>query len=77
MVHVRLPVFLGSLTVTAHYPRYLGMEDEPVPTSGDIARAVRLSRDVSWLLAGSLAGAGVLAGVGAARRRSAKLSGDA
>ena len=35
MVHVRLPVFLGSLTVTAHYPRYLGMEDEPVPTSGD------------------------------------------
>ena len=34
-VHVRLPVFLGSLTVTAHYPRYLGMEDEPVPTSGD------------------------------------------
>ena len=30
----------------------------PVPTSGDIARAVRLSRDVSWLLAGSLAAAG-------------------
>ena len=35
MVHVRLPVFLGSLTVTARYPRYLGMEDEPVPTGGD------------------------------------------
>lgn len=34
-VQVRLPVFLGSLTVTARYPRYLGMEDEPVPTSGD------------------------------------------
>jgi adenosylcobinamide-phosphate synthase len=48
----------------------------PVPTSGDIARAVTLSRDVSWLLAGSL-GAGALVGVGAARRRSAKLSGDA
>jgi len=35
LVQVRLPVFLGSLTVTARYPRYLGMEDEPVPTSGD------------------------------------------
>lgn len=35
LVHVRLPVFLGSLTVTAHYPAYLGMEAEPVPTGGD------------------------------------------
>ena len=34
-VKVRLPVFLGALTVTAHYPRYLGLEAEPVPTSGD------------------------------------------
>jgi hypothetical protein len=34
-VRVRLPVFLGSLSVTAHYPGYLGMEAEPVPTSGD------------------------------------------
>ncbi|MGH7579154.1 MAG: hypothetical protein ACREM9_03215, partial [Gemmatimonadales bacterium] len=35
MVRVRLPVFLGSLTVTAHYPGYLGLESEPVPTDGD------------------------------------------
>ncbi|MBA3346150.1 MAG: hypothetical protein H0T44_12795 [Gemmatimonadales bacterium] len=35
LVRVRLPVFLGSLTVTAHYPAYLGMESEPVPTGGD------------------------------------------
>jgi hypothetical protein len=35
MVKVRLPVFLGSLAVTAHYPRYLGLESEPVPTDGD------------------------------------------
>ncbi|HET7239767.1 MAG TPA: DUF4175 family protein, partial [Gemmatimonadales bacterium] len=35
LVRVRLPVFLGSLTVTAHYPNYLGMEAEPVPTGGD------------------------------------------
>src|SRR3954469_7556496 len=35
LVRVRLPVFLGSLTVTAHYPPYLGMEAEPVPTGGD------------------------------------------
>ena len=35
MVRVRLPVFLGALTVTAHYPAYLGLENEPVPTSGD------------------------------------------
>jgi hypothetical protein len=34
-VRVRLPVFLGSLSVTAHYPGYLGMEAEPVPTGGD------------------------------------------
>jgi hypothetical protein len=35
LVHVRLPVFLGTLAVTAHYPAYLGMEAEPVPTGGD------------------------------------------
>jgi hypothetical protein len=35
LVRVRLPVFLGSVTVTAHYPPYLGLEAEPVPTSGD------------------------------------------
>jgi hypothetical protein len=34
-VRVRLPVFLGSVTVTAHYPAYLGLEDEPVPLAGD------------------------------------------
>ncbi|MEO8294771.1 MAG: DUF4175 family protein [Gemmatimonadota bacterium] len=34
-VHVRIPAFLGTLTVTAHYPRYLDMEDEAVPLSGD------------------------------------------
>ena len=35
MVRVRLPVFLGSLSVTARYPPYLGLENEPVPTGGD------------------------------------------
>jgi hypothetical protein len=35
LVRVRLPVFLGSLTVTAYYPGYLGLESEPVPTGGD------------------------------------------
>ena len=34
-VRVRLPVFLGSLSVVARYPAYLGLENEPVPTSGD------------------------------------------
>jgi uncharacterized protein DUF4175 len=34
-VKVRLPAFLGSLTVTARYPHYLGLEDEPVSTAGD------------------------------------------
>lgn len=34
-VRVRIPAFLGSLTVTAHYPRYLQLEDEPVPVGGD------------------------------------------
>ncbi|HET9038966.1 MAG TPA: hypothetical protein VFN40_02285 [Gemmatimonadales bacterium] len=35
LIHVRLPVFLGTLSVTAHYPAYLGLEAEPVPTGGD------------------------------------------
>jgi hypothetical protein len=34
-VRVRLPVFLGTLSVTAHYPGYLGLESEPLPTGGD------------------------------------------
>ncbi len=34
-VRVRIPAFLGTLTVMARYPRYLGLEDEPIPTSGD------------------------------------------
>jgi uncharacterized protein DUF4175 len=34
-VRVRLPVFLGSLSVTAHYPSYLDLENEPLPTGGD------------------------------------------
>ena len=35
LIRVRLPVFLGSLEVTAQYPAYLGLEAEPVPTGGD------------------------------------------
>lgn len=35
MVRVRPPVFLGSVIVTAHYPSYLGLDAEPVPTGGD------------------------------------------
>ena len=35
VVRVRLPAFLGTLSVTAHYPTYLGLEAEPVPTGGD------------------------------------------
>ena len=34
-VKVRLPAFLGTLSVMARYPRYLGLEDEPIPTRGD------------------------------------------
>lgn len=35
MVRVRVPVFLGSVIVTAHYPAYLGLDAEPIPTGGD------------------------------------------
>ncbi len=35
LVRVRLPVFLGALSVTAHYPSYLHMDDEPLPVGGD------------------------------------------
>ncbi|HEU4699472.1 MAG TPA: hypothetical protein VFS40_09850 [Gemmatimonadales bacterium] len=60
VVRVRTPAFLGTLTVTAHYPAYLGMEAEPVPTSGDtllLPAGTRLEttgeataelRDVRW-----------------------------
>ncbi|MGH7657080.1 MAG: hypothetical protein ACREL6_02520, partial [Gemmatimonadales bacterium] len=32
---MRIPAFLGSLSVTAHYPRYLSLADEPMPLDGD------------------------------------------
>jgi hypothetical protein len=34
-VGIRLAAFLGAFTATAHYPAYLGLEDEALPTSGD------------------------------------------
>lgn len=34
-VKVRIPAFLGSLAVTAHYPKYLHLDEEPIPTNGD------------------------------------------
>ena len=34
-VHVRIPAFLGNLSLTAKYPSYLRLEDEPLPTTGD------------------------------------------
>ncbi|MGE3524464.1 MAG: DUF4175 family protein, partial [Gemmatimonadales bacterium] len=35
MVRVRIPAFLGTVSVTAHYPGYLSLEDEPMPLDGD------------------------------------------
>jgi hypothetical protein len=35
-VGIRLAAFLGAFTATAHYPAYLGLEDEALPTTGDI-----------------------------------------
>lgn len=34
-VAVRLPAFLAGVTITAHYPAYLHLDDEPMPTGGD------------------------------------------
>lgn len=34
-VAIRLPAFLGALTLTANYPAYLGLEDEVLPADGD------------------------------------------
>lgn len=34
-IAVRLPAFLGAFTITAHYPAYLQLEDEALPTGGD------------------------------------------
>jgi hypothetical protein len=63
-IQVRMPAFLGALTLTAHYPRYLRLEDEPLPTDGDtlvIPAGTRLDvagsatarlRDAAWESAG-------------------------
>jgi adenosylcobinamide-phosphate synthase len=53
--------------VVEHRPR---LGDGRAPGAADVHAAVALSRDVTWLLAGLLAGAGA-AGLLAARRRSA------
>jgi hypothetical protein len=34
-VRVRIPAFLGVVSVTARYPGYLHLDDEPVPLGGD------------------------------------------
>lgn len=34
-VQIRLPAFLGAFTVTAHYPGYLALEQEVLPSDGD------------------------------------------
>jgi len=47
-VSVRLPAFLGSLVVTAHYPGYLGIDPEPVALGGDtllLPEGTRLETD--------------------------------
>jgi len=63
-IKVRIPAFLGRLTLTAHYPRYLGLEDEPLPTHGDtivVPEGTRLETqgeataplaDAAWTAAG-------------------------
>jgi hypothetical protein len=65
-VRVRLPAFLGALTVTAHYPGYLGLADEPLPTTGDTiplpagtrllarGRATAALRSATWTLGGAV-----------------------
>jgi len=35
LIRVRLPAFLGRLALTAKYPSYLHLEDEPLPITGD------------------------------------------
>ena len=35
LVRVRIPAFLGALTVVAHYPSYLHLDPEPLPVDGD------------------------------------------
>ncbi|HEY8106996.1 MAG TPA: hypothetical protein VIE46_12885, partial [Gemmatimonadales bacterium] len=35
VVRVRIPAFLGTVAVTAHYPRYLQLDPEPLPLDGD------------------------------------------
>ena len=61
-VGIRLAAFLGSFTATAHYPAYLGLEDEALPMTGDtlvLPEGTRLSltgRATTQLGAARLAG---------------------
>lgn len=67
-VRVRLPAFLGSIEVTAHFPAYLGLDAEPLPVTGDtilLPAGTRLAtvgqasaglRSATWLGAGGATG---------------------
>ncbi|HEV8123777.1 MAG TPA: hypothetical protein VGP80_06035 [Gemmatimonadales bacterium] len=72
LVNVRIPAFLGTLTVTAHYPRYLGLEDEPMPVAGD---TLLLPAGTSLETSGT-ATAGLRSGSWASARASADLEID-
>jgi adenosylcobinamide-phosphate synthase len=52
----------GRLAYAGRVEDRARLGDGATPSVHDIARSVRLSGDVSWLLAGVLAGAGLLAG---------------
>ncbi|MES2125409.1 MAG: hypothetical protein V4503_12050 [Gemmatimonadota bacterium] len=66
-VLVRLPAFLGAFAVVAHYPAYLGLDEETLPTSGDtlvLPEGTRLTltgRATTELASVELAGPGVVA----------------
>lgn len=63
-VLVRLPAFLGAFTVVAHYPTYLKLESEPLPTGGDTVvvpegtRLVLTGRATTDLASAEFAGPG-------------------
>ena len=67
-VEIRLPAFLGAFTVTAHYPAYLGLEQEMLPADGDtlvVPEGTRLA--IAGRATTSLSGAALRSSTGEVR----------
>lgn len=79
VVRVRIPAFLGTLSVVAHYPSYLRLDPEPLPVDGDTVLLPAGARLVTSGEATANLGAGAWTGPGATvavRVNGSRFTGD-